>query len=290
MNRRSARKMTFPSLESLENRVALSATPGSGNADEMLVDLKGGPLLGLIYTEFVNYEQAGGHGTFLTAQSNLVETAGEAVGVNIQFNGGSFATEEAQMQQLGMLVTATAPSLGIVEGFMPIASLPSVAGNASLGSLTPVLKPPSTSGPTPGAAAITTPVTTPAPAPSAPIPTTPSMIASFEGAVNLKGGPELGAIYTEFVNYEQAGGTGTFSSPQSSQVVMAGEAVGINIRTSAANFTNMLDEMEEIGMDVTATASSIGVIEGFLPIAQLPAVAANTGLVGMDPVLKPTFK
>jgi hypothetical protein len=284
MNRRSARKMTFTSLETLEDRLVLSATPVT-NPLEALVDMKAAPVIGLIYTEYVNYYQAGSHGAFLSAQSDTVEMAGNAVGVNIQFSGGNFATNEAQMQQIGMLVTATAPSLGIVEGFMPIGSLPSVAMDPFMSSLTPVFKP--TLGPIPSAAP-TAPVPTP-PAPTAPIPTTPGMIASFEAAVNLKGGPELGAVYQEFVNYEQAGGTGTFSSPQASQIEISGMSVGVDVRTSAANFTAMLDEMEQLGMDVTATVPQVGVIEGFLPIAQLPAVAASTGLAGMNPVYKPTF-
>jgi hypothetical protein len=115
------------------------------------------------------------------------------------------------------------------------------------------------------------------------------MTASFEAAVNLKGGPELGAVYQEFVTYEQAGGTGTFSPPQASQIEISGMSVGVDVRTSAANFTAMLDDMEQLGMNVTATAPQVGVIEGFLPISQLPAVAANTGLAGMNPIYRPTF-
>jgi hypothetical protein len=259
MNRRSTRKMTFTSLDALEDRLALSATPVA-NPLEALVDMKSSPVVGEIYTEFVNYFQAGSHGAFVSPQAAQVEMAGNAVGVDIRFSSGNFATNEAQMQQLGMLVTATAPSVGIVEGFLPIAVLPSVAMDPNAISVTPVLKPTQSAIP---------------PASQVPL-------------VALKGGPALGSIYQEFVNFEQAGGTGTFRPVEAGQILFAGDAVGVDIRTSAANFNTMLGEMEQLGMQVTATAPQVGVIEGFLPIAQLPTVAGNAGLAGMNPIYKPT--
>ncbi len=76
---------------------------------------------------------------------------------------------------------------------------------------------------------------------------------------------------------------------ESNQIVIAGAAVGVDIRTTPANYNAMLTQMESLGMLVTATAPQVGVIEGFLPIVQLPLVAANAGLTGMSPVYKPSY-
>jgi hypothetical protein len=280
MNRRTARKLTIPALESLEDRVALTASFVS-NPWEAAVDMKGGDTLGSIYTQYYNYVVAGSQGPFYAAQAHQVEMAGNAVGVNIQFGSGTLQSNETQMQQIGMLVLGTSGS-GMVSGFMPIGSLLSVANDSNASSMAPVFRP--NTGLTPGAAAIDPSVSAAAPT----MPTTTT--TSDEAAVALKGGPMLSSIYQQFVAYEQAGGTGTFSPTGASQVVMAGDAVGVNISTSAANYATMLSNMEQLGMYVTATAPQDGIIEGFIPIAQLPAVAANTGLTGLSPVYKPASR
>lgn len=265
MSRRSARALTITSLESLEDRIALS-TVSATNPWESLVDTKGGPTLGVIYTQYFNYVQSGSQGAFLSAQSNAVEMIGPTVGVELQFSSGSnFAANAALMQQAGLIETASFPSLNIVEGFMPIGQLPAIAPDPNLTTLAPVYKP--TQGPVPSA----------------------TTTSAADSTIALKGGAALASIYQEFMNYEQAGGAGTFSPAEAGQIEFAGDAVGVDIRTPAADFEAMLGAMEIYGMDVTATAvaGQVGVIEGFLPIVQLPTVAANGDLVGMSPVYKP---
>jgi hypothetical protein len=263
MSRRSARALTITSLESLEDRIALS-TVSATNPWESLVETKGGPALGVIYTEYFNYVQSGSQGTFLSAQSNEVEMIGPTVGVELQFSSGSnFAANATMMQQAGLIETASFPSLNIVEGFMPIGQLPAIAPDPNLTTLAPVYKP--NQNPIPSAT--TSPATT---------------------AVALKGGPALASIYQEYLNYVAAGGTGTFTPVEAGQIEFSGTSVGVAIDTPAADFNAMLGAMEVYGMKVTATAmvGQIGVIEGFLPIAQLPTVATNGDLVGMNPIYR----
>lgn len=268
---RPNRKMTFASLESLEDRLALSSTPVT-NPLESLVATQGGPMLGLIYSEYVNYYQEGSQGAFLSAQSQTVEMAGPTVGVTVVFDKGTFASNLQNMEQVGMVVTQTYSNFDVVQGFLPIWQLPAVAGDPNMDGLTPVFKP-LQSPPPPASAAAATTTTSPV------------------TVVDAKGGTMLASVYQEYLNYEQAGGTGTFTSPQSSQMFIAGQAVGVDIDTTPANYAAVLSALEEFyGMDVTATAPQVGVIEGFLPMAMLPAVAANGDVVGLSPVYKPTLR
>ncbi len=256
--RRTARTLMISPLESLEDRLVLTAIPG--NVLEGVVALKGGPAIGAIYNEFVDYVQAGSKGTFTSPESASVVMAGQAVGVDIRFGAGNFATNVSQMQAIGMLVTAQVPSLGIVEGFVPIGQLPSVALDPNLSSLSPVYRP----------TAFTDP------------------IATQTAAVTLKGGPTLGNIFQEFANYEQSGAVGPFTPMEASRVEFAGNAVKVDIRATQGNYSALLQEMQNLGMLVTATAPKVGLIEGYISIAQLPQVAADAHLAGMNPVYKPT--
>ena len=243
------------------------------------METRGGPTLGLIYTEYVNYYQAGGQGAFLSAQSDQVEMIGPTVGVQIQFgntngtttsaNTSTFLSDASSLQNLGVMFTMGNVSTGTVEGFVPIYQLPSVAEDANVATLMPVYKP----------------TTMPIPSASVAVPTGPTAV-SDEAAVALKGGPGLASIYQDYLVYEQAGGTGTFSPTLASVIQVRGTSVGVDIRTTPADFTAMLGAMEAYGMDVTATAPQIGLIEGFLPIAQLPTVATNGDLTAMSPIYK----
>jgi len=278
MNRRSARKMTFTSLESLEDRLVLAASPAT-NPYEALVVNRGGPLLGAIYTELVNYYQEGAHGQFLAAQSNTVEMSGTSVGIDVRFGAGNFYANATQMQQLGMVITAGVPSIGLVEGYMPIYQLPTVAGDANVSSLSPVLKP-------------TLKIPTPSISPAVPAgPVTPTPITNpMAAGVAVKGGPVLGSIFQDLVNYEVAGAHGTFVSAEAAQVEFIGGAVGIDVRTTPANFYAMAAQLQADGMYITAGVPQLGIIEGFLPVMSLPEVAVNGGLVGMSPIYKPTLR
>jgi hypothetical protein len=277
MHRRTAHKLTISPLESLEDRIALTAT--AVNPLESLVDARSAPILGVIYAEYVNYYQAGSQGAFLSAQSAQVEMIGPTVGVDLQFSNGNFLGDAAQVQQMGLMVTAAVPSMGIVEGFMPIAGLPSLSLDQNVSSINAVFKPnnglptPNSSGPI-----------APTPTPTAPTPTpTPTTGEA------LLDGTALGSVYEEYVNYEQAGGQGTFSPAAAPYIVIDGTSVGIDLQTPLANFDSMLGEMQALGMQVTATAAvgQEAIIEGLMPIAQLPAVAANAGVVALNPVYRP---
>jgi hypothetical protein len=259
MSRHTARTLT---LESLEDRLTLSATPAA-NPLEAMVAAKASPVLSTIYNQFTAYDQAGSPGQFTSTDSGQVEMSGSAVGVDIRLLG-NFQGNLANMEAIGMDVTATDPNIGLVEGFLPIGQLPPVAVDPNLVAVTPVL--------VPGQNLATSPTA-----------------QSDEAAVALKGGSALGTLYQEFLNYEAAGGTGTFAPAEASQILVAGGAVGVDLTTPLANLPTMIAEINALGMDVTATATTgqVGIIEGFVLIADLPMVATNPGLIGMGPIYKP---
>jgi len=247
-------------LESLEDRLALSGTPVAANPLEAVVDLKASSQVATAYTEYVNFVQSGSQGAFNSSVSGQIVEVGSMVGIDVRFGSGNFLANAAQMQQLGMQITAGYPSQGVVEGLMPLGQLPSVAEDPNATYITPVVREVSYADPAP--------VT----------------------AVSLKGGPVLASIYQEYLNYQAAGSQGTFAPAESSQVVIQGTSVGVDIRTPVADFSAMLGQMQALGMQVTAvtTVGQVAVIEGLVPIAQLPTVAENSMLVGVAPVYYPT--
>lgn len=261
MSRRTARALTISSLESLEDRCVLSTT-ATGNAWEAVVTSVGGPTLGAIYTEYYNYVASGSQGLFYSPYSHTVEMIGPTVGVQFQFTSGSFASNEALMKGAGLVETAAFPTANVLEGFMPIAQLPAIAPDPNIGTLTAVMRP------------VDTPVINTAPS-------NPNVTIVTE-----LGGAQLGSVYQEYLNYEAAGGTGTFSPTEASSIYFNGTSVGVDIRSTPANFNAMLGAMEVYGMQVTATVPQIGLIEGFLPIAQLPTVLTNADLVSLVPIYK----
>ena len=259
MNRnRTARQQARPSLESLDNRVLLS-----GATDQALVVAKGGQALGAIYQEFITYETAGSHGTFQPVEANRILFNGTTVGVDVRFTGGDFNTLVSQLKGIGMQVTATSPGTEIVEGYLPIGQLPVVAANGLTTSLSPIYKPVLNNPP--------------------PVPNTAADLAT----VTAKGGQALGSIYGQFVTYQQGGSQGTFTPPEAGRIYLSGNSVGVDIRINPSSFNLVVGQLQGIGFVVTASLPQNGLVEGYLPISQLPVVARNGLVTSLAPIYKP---
>lgn len=260
---RPKRALTPNRLESLEDRLALS-TMTSIPVHEAVVSAKGGRDLGAIYGQYVNYQHAGGHGAFAPVSAQPIAIKGNTVRVDVHVKG-DFKSDVKQLQRLGMKVTATSPSNGIVEGYVPIAKLPNVASARFDVGIKPIYRP---------FANTLSPASSPNPS--------DSIIAN-------KGGQALASIYQEYLNFEQSGGTGTFNPPEASQIKIQGTSVGVDIRVTG-DLQTSVSLFKGLGMHVTATAvaGQVGIIEGFLPIGQLPTVASDAYVVGMAPMYKAT--
>jgi hypothetical protein len=274
MSRRTARSLA---LESLEDRLALSATPAM-NPLESLVTAKGGDILGSMYVQYTNYVQGGSQGQFSSTLSGVVETAGPTVGIDARLSG-NFSSNLSDLQAVGMVVTATVPSQGLIEGFMPLAQLPAVAMDPNLTSLSPVLRPTQA----PQVPHVTVPAT-----PSTPTPTPTSGQADVT-AIASKGGQVLASMYQQFLNFEAAGGSGTFTPTGFGSVMTYGGAVGVQLTTSSANLSSEVAQLGKLGVLVTGTSSTgqTGIINAVVPIASLPAVASDANVFAMSPILRP---
>ncbi len=79
--------------------------------------------LNQIYNAFVH---AGGSAAGLSTQFPFDEFQGNSVGVAVKVRG-NFNTALAQLKALGMSVNAMSAVNGLIEGFAPIAQLPTIA-------------------------------------------------------------------------------------------------------------------------------------------------------------------
>ena len=93
---------------------------------------------------------------------------------------------------------------------------------------------------------------------------------------------QLDTVYEEYENGDLT------SSNAPGQVEIQGTNVGIDIHAgNASEFNAMVTALEGLGLQVTAVSDTDDVVEGLLPIAQLPAAAQVTGSPAIAPMLNP---
>jgi len=102
-----------------------------------------------------------------------------------------------------------------------------------------------------------------------------------------KAGQDLIKIYDEF---QQQGGSASFTSSESGTVVIEGSNVGVDINMSGGDFAGFVSQLKSLGMQVQSMSAADGVVEGLLPISQLPTVAQNSQTLSLSPMYIPTTK
>lgn len=132
------------------------------------------------------------------------------------------------------------------------------------GGATSAVSPPSATTP----AAVTTPSVTP----------TPTDIKSGPLA---KAGQDLITIYEEF---QQQGGGASFTSSKAGYIEIQGTNVGIDAYMSGGNFTTYVASLASLGMQIKSQDAAHGIVEGFLPISQLPSAAQNAQTLSLSPI------
>jgi len=100
-----------------------------------------------------------------------------------------------------------------------------------------------------------------------------------------KAGSTLIALFQSFTN----GGV-LPSSRNPGDVQLQGSNVGVSINANGGNVNSLVSSMTQMGLQVTATDATHGIVEGFLPIAQLLAAAQNSQVLSMSPLLLPSRK
>lgn len=93
----------------------------------------------------------------------------------------------------------------------------------------------------------------------------------------------LQALYQE---YKNAGGGSSFtpSLPSDHQLQISGTDVGVSLKVSASgDFNTTLAQLKSDGLQVSTSSSTYGIIDGMLPIAELPTVATMVAAVTPEP-------
>jgi large repetitive protein len=107
-----------------------------------------------------------------------------------------------------------------------------------------------------------------------------------------KAGQDLITVYGEYQQFLQNNRTGQFVSSLSKQISFVGTYVGVDVRGfggTAASLGSLSTQLQGLGMQVRAADVKTSIVEGIVPIGQLPAVAALSSVVGIDPIYKPIF-
>ncbi len=134
-----------PNLEPLEQRRLLSNAPAIGPPGTAPVgwhptntnplDVENGPLANMgqqtihIYQEYNAYLQGGSKGAFVSSLAHRIQFQGTSVGLDLRFTG-DLATYQQVLNRLGVNVVATNPALKVVEGYVPIGQLVTIAREA----------------------------------------------------------------------------------------------------------------------------------------------------------------
>ncbi len=134
---RKARRNGIPSIEFLEQRQLLTGntnvlpaplwTPSDpGN----LLDAQNGPMANLgagTVDIYAAYLKNGGNTSQLAAEFPSVEFENGLVGLNVKSLGGDFSQFVTQLTNVGMQITTTSAPYAMVDGYVPVNELPSIA-------------------------------------------------------------------------------------------------------------------------------------------------------------------
>jgi hypothetical protein len=103
-----------------------------------------------------------------------------------------------------------------------------------------------------------------------------------------KAGQNLITVYTQ---YESSGGGTDFTLTGSlaNMIRIQGGSVGVDVGTAPSNVTRLASTLTALGMQITATDPTTGMIEGYLPIAQLPTVSQNGDVLTLAPNYLPSM-
>jgi hypothetical protein len=98
----------------------------------------------------------------------------------------------------------------------------------------------------------------------------------------------LQSLYQQYEAFASSGGSGTFSPTGVNGVVIDGTNVGINFQIpNGADFSSILSQLQSDGLQVTASSATYGLIEGMVPIAQLPVVAEISSSASVTAMYQP---
>ncbi len=101
-----------------------------------------------------------------------------------------------------------------------------------------------------------------------------------------KAGGELITVYRDFLQSPQGGPINTSLRPF---LQFRGNSVGVDVK-GFGDFNTFQAALRNVGMDIQFTDPTRKIVEGYLPVASLPAVASLAQTVGIDPIFKPIVR
>jgi hypothetical protein len=100
--------------------------------------------------------------------------------------------------------------------------------------------------------------------------------------------PQLATIYQQYEQWVAGGEQGTFVSSESAIVEIQGTNVGIEVHDgNPADFAALGTELQNLGMQVNSSSATYGIYSGFIPIAQIAAVAQLPQTPNLSPLMYP---
>jgi len=117
---------------------------------------------------------------------------------------------------------------------------------------------------------------------------TPTSNSNASGTLPSNVSVQLQSLYTQYEAYVSSGSSGAFSPTGVNILVINGTNVGIQVNdTNTGNFNTLIAELESDGMQVLDSSSTYGIVEGMLPIAQLPIAAQLSQTLSITPMFNP---
>ena len=112
-----------------------------------------------------------------------------------------------------------------------------------------------------------------------------SNLADVKAGPMANAGQDLVNVYQAYLNN---GGDAAQVAAKFPTIQFSGGMVGLDVNwNGSGDFNAYVNSLKNIGMQVSTASTVYGVAEGYLPIAQLPTVAADPRTLGLSPVYKP---
>jgi hypothetical protein len=150
--------------------------------------------------------------------------------------------------------------------------------------------------------------TSPAPTtpsqPGSPAPTTPSQPGSPDqanpnpvdpnapGPLPANVSAPLQTLYEEYLTFVHSGASGTFTPTGVSPfLVINGTSVGVTIHdNTVGDFDSLITQLQNDGLQITASDPTTQTVVGMLPIANLPTIAQLSQAPSVLPLFKPVLQ
>jgi hypothetical protein len=117
--------------------------------------------------------------------------------------------------------------------------------------------------------------------------TKPPTIPTSTGTLPANVSQPLQTLYQEYQTFLSAGGNGTFTSSQANLIVINGTKVGVEAHSSGGDFNAFVAALKSDGVQILASDATYGIVEGMMPIAQLPTIAVRPQTLSVTPMYKP---